>query len=102
MPKYIIERDIPGVGDSPAAALQAVSCMIRVSRRRTELIRYAEHNLVFQPHFRVWAAMSERISRALHIRRLFRFDVKNRAMPKFSGSEFKPEQSEHLPRKIKF
>ena len=25
MPKYIIERDIPGVGDSQAAALQAVS-----------------------------------------------------------------------------
>lgn len=25
MPKYVIERDIPGVGDSPAAALQAVS-----------------------------------------------------------------------------
>lgn len=25
MPKYVIERDIPGVGDSPADALQAVS-----------------------------------------------------------------------------
>ena len=25
MPKYVIEREIPGVGDSPAAALQAVS-----------------------------------------------------------------------------
>ena len=25
MPKYVIERDIPGVGDSPEAALQAVS-----------------------------------------------------------------------------
>jgi hypothetical protein len=25
MPKYLIERDIPGVGDSPAEALQAVS-----------------------------------------------------------------------------
>ncbi len=25
MPKYVIERDIPGVGESPAAALQAVS-----------------------------------------------------------------------------
>ncbi|MEQ1644522.1 MAG: DUF4242 domain-containing protein [Pyrinomonadaceae bacterium] len=25
MPKYIIEREIAGVGDSPAAALQAVS-----------------------------------------------------------------------------
>ena len=25
MPKYVIERDIPGVGDSPAAALHAVS-----------------------------------------------------------------------------
>ena len=27
MPKYVIERDIPGVGDSPASALQAVSQM---------------------------------------------------------------------------
>jgi hypothetical protein len=25
MPKYVIERDIPGVGDSPADALRAVS-----------------------------------------------------------------------------
>ena len=25
MPKYVIERDIPGVGNSPTAALQAVS-----------------------------------------------------------------------------
>jgi hypothetical protein len=25
MPRYVIERDIPGVGDSPADALQAVS-----------------------------------------------------------------------------
>ncbi len=25
MPKYVIERDIPGVGDSPADALQTVS-----------------------------------------------------------------------------
>lgn len=25
MPKYVIEREIPGVGDSPAEALQAVS-----------------------------------------------------------------------------
>ena len=25
MPKYVIERDIPGVGDSPAEALHAVS-----------------------------------------------------------------------------
>ena len=25
MPRYVIERDIPGVGDSPAEALQAVS-----------------------------------------------------------------------------
>jgi hypothetical protein len=25
MPKYVIERDIPGVGDSPAEALQAIS-----------------------------------------------------------------------------
>lgn len=25
MPKYVIEREIPGVGDSPAQALQAVS-----------------------------------------------------------------------------
>ena len=25
MPKFVIERDIPGVGDSPADALQAVS-----------------------------------------------------------------------------
>lgn len=25
MPKYVIERDIPGVGNSPAEALQAVS-----------------------------------------------------------------------------
>ena len=25
MPRYVIERDIPGVGDSPAESLQAVS-----------------------------------------------------------------------------
>ena len=25
MPKYVIEREIPGIGDSPDAALQAVS-----------------------------------------------------------------------------
>lgn len=64
MPKYVIERDIPGVGDSPADALQAVSqTSCNVLRELGPEIQWVQSYVTHDKIYCVYIAPNEDIIR---------------------------------------
>ncbi len=64
MPKYVIEREIPGVGDSPADALQAVSqTSCNVLRELGPQIQWVESYVTGDKIYCVHIAPNEEIIR---------------------------------------
>lgn len=64
MPKYVIEREIPGVGNSPAEALQAVSqTSCSVLRELGPQIQWIESYVTDDKIYCVYIAPNEEIIR---------------------------------------
>ena len=64
MPKYVIERDIPGVGDSPAEALHAVSqTSCNVLRELGPSIQWVQSYVTGDKIYCVYIAPNEEIIR---------------------------------------
>ncbi len=64
MPKYVSERDIPGVGDSPADALQAVSqTSCNVLRELGPEIQWVQSYVTHDKIYCVYIAPNEDIIR---------------------------------------